>query len=209
MKQKRIDVGTVAPVVGTLYPSPFDQPCRARQRRKLGDAAGLTQFGVNLLTLPPGAWSSQRHWHKESDEFIYVLAGEVTLVTNGGEEVLHAGDAAGFKAGDTNGHCLQNRSQTDARILEIGTRIPNDAAYYPDIDMIAPSGGKPARYTHGMAPHTRTSDAGDLTSESMASTLGSGTSAAKHKSLRPHLPVRRIPSSGSTIWPDRSTRSGG
>src|SRR5262249_49774988 len=68
------------PVIGTLYPSPFDEPCRARERRKLGDAAGLTQFGVNLLVLPPGAWSSQRHWHTEQDEFVYVLEGEVTLV---------------------------------------------------------------------------------------------------------------------------------
>ncbi len=146
MTQKRIDAGVIAPVVGTLYPPPFDLPCRARQRRKLGDAAGLTQFGVNLLTLPPGAWSSQRHWHTESDEFIYVVSGEVTLVTEGGEEVLRAGDAAGFKAGDPNGHCLQNRSNADARILEVGTRAANDAASYSDIDMIAPAGGNPAIY---------------------------------------------------------------
>jgi uncharacterized cupin superfamily protein len=147
MTLKRIDVGAIAPVVGTLYPSPFDQPCRTRQRRKLGDASRLTQYGVNLLSLPPGAWSSQRHWHAESDEFVYVLSGEVTLVTDGGEEVLRAGDAAGFKAGDPNGHCLQNRSRTDAHVLEIGTRTANDATYYSDIDMIAPPGGKPARYT--------------------------------------------------------------
>jgi uncharacterized cupin superfamily protein len=130
-----------------LYPPPFDRHCRARQRRKLGDAAGLTQFGVNLLTLPAGAWSSQRHWHTESDEFVYVVSGEVTLVTEGGEEILRAGDAAGFKAGDSNGHCLQNRSDTDALVLEVGTRAVNDAASYSDIDMIAPAGGKPAIYT--------------------------------------------------------------
>src|SRR6266851_4000715 len=98
--------------------------------KKIGDAAGLTQFGVNLLVLPPGVWSSQRHWHTESDEFVYVLSGEVTLVTDGGEEVLRAGDAVGFKAGDSNGHCLQNRSNTEVRVLEIGTRVSNDAAYY-------------------------------------------------------------------------------
>ena len=144
---KRIDSKGLTPVVGTLYPPPFDAPCRARQRRKLGDAAGLTQFGVNLLTLPPGAWSSQRHWHTQSDEFIYVLAGEVTLVTDGGEEILRAGDAAGFKAGDANGHCLQNRSAAEARVLEVGTRAASDAAHYADIDMIAPAGGKPALYT--------------------------------------------------------------
>jgi uncharacterized cupin superfamily protein len=146
--QKRIDVALIAPVVGTMYPPPFDRPCRARQRRKLGDAAGLTQFGVNLLVLPPGVWCSQRHWQTESDEFVYVLSGEVTLVTDGGDEILRAGDAAGFKAGDPNGHCLQNRSDTEAHVLEVGTRVADDGAYYPDIDMVAPPGGKPAIYAH-------------------------------------------------------------
>ena len=146
--KKRIDVAALAPVVGTLYPSPFDEPCRARARTKLGDPAGLTQFGVNLLRLPPGAWSSQRHWHTGSDEFVYVLSGEVVLLTGGGEEILRAGDAAGFKAGDTNGHCLQNRSDIDATILEIGTSVADDTGYYSDIDMVAPAGGKPAGYTH-------------------------------------------------------------
>jgi uncharacterized cupin superfamily protein len=145
--RKRIDVAALAPVVGTLYPSPFDVPCRSRERTKLGDAAGLSQFGVNLLRLPPGAWSSQRHWHTVGDEFVYVVYGEVVLVTDGGEEVLRAGDAAGFPSGDTNGHCLQNRSKRDAQVLEIGTRISGDSAYYSDIDMVAPAGGKPAVYT--------------------------------------------------------------
>ena len=144
---KRINAGGLAPVIGTLYPTPFDQPCRARERRKLGDAAGLTQFGVNLLKLAPGSWSSQRHWHTKSDEFVYVLSGEVVLVTDGLEEVLRSGDAAGFKAGDTNGHCLQNRSSDEALVLEIGTRIPGNRAYYSDIDMVAPAGGEPAIYT--------------------------------------------------------------
>jgi uncharacterized cupin superfamily protein len=146
--KKRIDVAQLTPVVGTLYPSPFDVPCRARERVKLGDAAGLTQFGVNLLRLPPGAWSSQRHWHTSGDEFVYVLAGEVVLVSDSGEEVMRPGDAAGFPARDTNGHCLQNRSDQEAQVLEIGTRVPGDAAYYSDIDMVAPAGGKPAIYTH-------------------------------------------------------------
>lgn len=145
---KRIDPALLTPVMGTLYPSPFDGPCRARRRLKLGDAAGLTQFGINLLTLPPGAWSSQRHWHTEADEFVYVLSGEVTLVTDAGEELLVAGSAAGFKAGERNGHCLQNRSDADAQVLEIGTRVAHDAADYPGIDMVNPPGGKPAVYTH-------------------------------------------------------------
>ncbi|HUK10862.1 MAG TPA: cupin domain-containing protein [Stellaceae bacterium] len=147
MTKKRVDSESIAAVIGTSYPSPYDQPCRTRQRRRLGDAAGLTQFGVNLLVLPPGAWSSQRHWHTKEDEFVYVLSGEVTLVTDAGDEVLRAGDAAGFKAGDSNGHCLQNRSSTEARVLEVGTRAAGDAAYYPDIDMVAPADGKPAMYT--------------------------------------------------------------
>jgi uncharacterized cupin superfamily protein len=146
--KKRIDVAALTPITGTLYPPPYDTPCRARERTKLGDAAGLSQFGVNLLRLPPGAWSSQRHWHTGSDEFVYVLSGEVVLVTEGGEEVLRPGDAAGFPAGDTNGHCLQNRSDRDAEVLEIGTRVSNDTGHYSDIDMVAPSGGKPAIYTH-------------------------------------------------------------
>ena len=74
---KRIDITALKPVIGTLYPPPFDEPCRARERTRLGDAAGLTQYGVNLLRLPPSAWSSQRHWHAKEDEFVYVLSGEV------------------------------------------------------------------------------------------------------------------------------------
>ena len=97
--KKRIDVAAVEAVTGTGYPAPFDQPCRMRSRQKLGNAAGLTQFGANLLRLPPGVWSSQRHWHTGEDEFVYVLSGEVVLVSDGGEEVLRAGDVAGFKAG--------------------------------------------------------------------------------------------------------------
>jgi uncharacterized cupin superfamily protein len=145
---KRIDVESLQALIGTLYPPPFDEPCRARERTRLGDAAGLTQFGVNLLRLPPGAWSSQRHWHTGEDEFVYVLAGEVVLVTDAGEETLRAGDAAGFPANDLDGHCLQNRSGADATVLEIGTRMKGSVAYYPDIDMVAPAGGKPAAYTH-------------------------------------------------------------
>src|SRR5579864_9505099 len=107
-EKKRIDVATLASVTGTLYPPPFDAPCRARERKKLGDAAGLTAFGVNLLTLPPGAWSSQRHWHSAEDEFVWVVEGEVVLITDHGEEVLRPGDCAAFKAGDADGHHLVN-----------------------------------------------------------------------------------------------------
>ena len=87
---KKIDVAAARKVAGTLYPAPYDEPCLKRHRTRLGDAAGLTQFGVNLCRLPPGAWSAQRHWHEREDEFVYVLEGEVTLVSDAGEEVCSA-----------------------------------------------------------------------------------------------------------------------
>jgi uncharacterized cupin superfamily protein len=143
---RRIDPAALTPIVGTLYPPPFDEPCRTRERTRLGDAAGLTQFGVNLLRLPPGAWSSQRHWHEREDEFVYVLSGEVTLVTDDGPELLRAGDAAGFRAGEENGHCLQNRSDADALVLEVGSRIEGEVAWYSDIDMKTVPGGTPSPF---------------------------------------------------------------
>ncbi len=142
---KKIDLETAPRVDGTVYPAPYDEACRKRRKVKLGDAAGLTQFGVNLCRLPPGAWSSQRHWHTDEDEFIYVLEGEVVLVTDDGEENLRPGDCAGFKAGDTDGHCFQNRSDRDVVLLEVGTRSPTEKAYYPGIDLVAVAG---QGYTH-------------------------------------------------------------
>jgi uncharacterized cupin superfamily protein len=136
----KIDVENAPTRVGTGYPPPYDQPCLDRKRWKLGDAAGLTQFGVNLLRLPPGQWSSQRHWHFGEDEFVYVLEGEGVLVTNAGEQVLKAGDCAGFPAGVADGHHIQNRSDRELVLLEMGTRNPPvDGCDYPDIDLtIAP-----------------------------------------------------------------------
>jgi uncharacterized cupin superfamily protein len=122
--------------VGSGYPAPHDKPCQQRGRRRLGDQFGLTQFGANQLELPPGAWSSQRHWHERQDEFVYVLEGEVTLVTNEGETVLKAGMFAGFRAGQANGHHLVNRSTAVARVLEVGTRTAEETARYPDIGMM-------------------------------------------------------------------------
>ncbi len=146
---KKIDVAAARTVTGTLYPPPYDENCRGRQRTKLGDAAGLSQFGVNRLRLPPGAWSSQRHWHSAEDEFVYVLAGEVTLVSEAGEEVLRAGDCAGFKAGDPDGHCLQNRSDADAVVLEVGTRATEgQTVVYPDIDLLILPDTPAGQYVH-------------------------------------------------------------
>jgi uncharacterized cupin superfamily protein len=138
---KRIDLLATRTVTGSLYPSPYHEPCSKRTRHSLGDAAGLTSFGVNLTRLAPGTWSSQRHWHSAEDEFIYVLEGEVVLVTDAGEETLRAGDCAGFKAGSADGHHLQNRTGRDVLYLEVGTRRPaDDAVAYPDIDLLSPQG---------------------------------------------------------------------
>jgi uncharacterized cupin superfamily protein len=132
----KIDPTSAPQGSGSRYPAPFDQPCRARSWRRLGDAAGLTQFGVNLVRLPPGTWSSQRHWHSHEDELVYVLEGEVVLVTDAGEETLRPGDSAGFKADVHDGHHLQNRSKADAVLLVVGSRNDDDHGEYPDIDMM-------------------------------------------------------------------------
>ena len=143
----KIDIDNAPTGHGTGYPEEFAAPCKLRRRWRLGDAVGLDQFGVNLLRLPAGAWSSQRHWHAAEDEFVWVLDGEVVLVEDEGETVLRAGDCAGFKAGVPNGHKIENRSDREAVLLEIGTRRPaTDACDYPDIDMILPKGAD--RYFH-------------------------------------------------------------
>lgn len=133
---------------GTRYPAPYDTPCLERVRQQLGDGGGLTQFGVNLLTLMPGVWSAQRHWHVEEDEFIFVVAGEVVLIDEAGEHLLKAGDSAAFKANDANGHHLVNRGAAPATVLEVGTRTPDDkdTCYYPDCDLVWD--GRKGSYTH-------------------------------------------------------------
>ena len=137
----KIDIAQAPTRVGSAYPPPYDAPCLDRKRWKLGDAAGLTQFGVNLQRLAPGVWSSQRHWHTAEDEFVWVLSGEVVLVTDEGEQLLRAGDCAGFPAGAPNGHHLQNRSDAAAVLLEVGSRREDeDGCDYPDIDMVAHPG---------------------------------------------------------------------
>jgi uncharacterized cupin superfamily protein len=119
-----------------MYPDPFFKVVVGRERKRLGNAVGLGQFGVNLTTLEPGAWSSQRHWHQMEDEFIYVLSGELVLCEDGGEVVLKSGDAAGFKANSGNGHCLINRTAHDAVYIEVGTRSVDERVVYSDIDMV-------------------------------------------------------------------------
>ena len=128
------------PRTGTGYPPPYDKPCQQRMKTVLGNAVGLSQFGVNLTVLPPGSWSSQRHWHLHEDEFILILEGEVTLVTDEGETLLVAGDVAGFPAGQENGHHLVNKGRQSVKVLEVGTRAQNETATYPDIDLMAKGG---------------------------------------------------------------------
>jgi uncharacterized cupin superfamily protein len=137
----KIDIQRAQTWTGSGYPAPFHEPCLDRTRVRVGASAGLTQFGVNILHLQPGTWSSQRHWHTREDEFVYVLSGEVVLVTDEGEEVLRAGDCAGFPHGASNGHHLQNRSTHPATVLEVGTDDPQDHAEYPDIDLRATPDG--------------------------------------------------------------------
>jgi uncharacterized cupin superfamily protein len=146
----KIDIEAAPTRFGTGYPAPYDAPCQGRRRWKLGDGAGLTQFGVNLMRLPSGQWTSQRHWHTAEDEFVYVLEGEVVMVTDAGEETLRAGDCAGFKAGVANGHHLQNRTDREAVLLEVGSRRPGeDGCDYPDIDLMLRPGEDAYRHNDG------------------------------------------------------------
>ena len=143
-----LDPVSVTPRVGSTYPAPFGAPLAGREQRALGDALKLTQFGVNLVTLAPGTWSSQRHWHANEDEFIYVLDGEVTLVTDAGEKVLGPGMAAGFPAGKPDGHHLVNRTERPALYLEVDTRAAYEEAHHSDIDMVARKEGGRFVFTH-------------------------------------------------------------
>ncbi len=133
----KINVSAVPVRIGTGYPHQFNDACAGRTRKRLGDAGGLTAFGVNLMTLPAGKWSSQRHWHSHEDEFVYVLEGELTLIEDDNETVLHAGDCAAFPKGTGNGHHLQNRGSTVAVYLEAGSRHPDDLTTCSDIDMMS------------------------------------------------------------------------
>jgi uncharacterized cupin superfamily protein len=142
----KIDLSAVPVRKGTGYPDPFNTPCADRTRRRLGDAGGLRDFGVNLMTLPPGGWSSQRHWHSHEDELVYVLEGELTLVEDGGETLLRAGECAAFPKGTGNGHHLKNLSSVVAVYLEAGSRNPHDLTTCSDIDMMSSSAD--GRFVH-------------------------------------------------------------
>ena len=128
------------PARGTTYPQPFAELMRGRDKRALGDLFGLKNFGVNITRIAPGGISALRHWHRTQDEFIFVLQGRPTLVTEGGETQLEPGMCAGFRAGDANGHQIANRTAEEVVYLEVGDRSPGDAATYPDDDLRAEIG---------------------------------------------------------------------
>jgi uncharacterized cupin superfamily protein len=144
----KIDIAHIAVDTRTGYPPPYDRVVVGRERKRLGNAAGLDQFGVNLTTLKPGAASALRHWHAQEDELVFILEGEVMLIEDSGETVLKSGDAAGFKANSGNGHHLVNRSQRDVVYLEIGTRSKHERVEYPGVDLMVIRDEKGARYTH-------------------------------------------------------------
>jgi len=144
----KIDIDRVPVKTGSIYPAPFKAIAEARARQALGDAGGLTQFGVNLTRLPPGAATAQRHWHQAEDELVFIVSGELILIEEGGETPLKAGEAAAFKAGDADGHHLVNRSAEDAEVLEIGTRAPDERGHYPDIDLVYEKRGGEVRFTN-------------------------------------------------------------
>ena len=130
------------------YPEEFKLVVTGRVKKRLGDRALLQNFGVNLVELAPGSVSALRHWHDKQDEFIYVVSGEITLLTDAGEEVLKVGDCAGFPAGVANGHCLINRSGERASYLEIGDRTSSDRITYPDDDLVAQNSSEGLIFTH-------------------------------------------------------------
>jgi uncharacterized cupin superfamily protein len=144
---------TKCPVkTGSMYPEPYASQMAGRSSLRLGDAGGLTQFGANLVILQPGARSSLRHWHRNEDEFVMVMQGELVLVQDDGEHVMRPGDCAAFPAGDPNGHCFVNRSASEARFLVVGTKAPREVCTYSDVDLVLEvEGGRAAfRYKDGM-----------------------------------------------------------
>ena len=135
LKLPALDPNSTEERRGSGYPEPFKSRMGDRVKRRLAAACGMKNLGVNLVTLGPGGQSALRHWHTLEDEFVYVLEGEVVLVTNEGEQTLTVGMCAGYPAGSRNGHHFVNRSQKPAKYLEMGTNVPGDTAFYPDDDL--------------------------------------------------------------------------
>lgn len=143
----KLNIASIPEKGGTGYPAEFAEIVSGRFRKRLGNAGGLTQFGVNICRLESGSGSSQRHWHHNEDEFIYMLSGEAVLIENEGETVIRPGDSATFKAGVANGHTVVNRGSVDAVFIEVGTRAATEIAEYPDVDMRAVNDGSGLIFT--------------------------------------------------------------
>jgi len=132
----KLDISTVPVKTGSIYPEPYASMVAGRSSLRLGDAGGLTQFGVNIIILQPGAMSSLRHWHLNEDEFVMVTEGECVMVQDAGETVMRVGDCAAFPAGSTDGHHFLNRSDTVAKFLVVGTKAQREVATYSDVDFM-------------------------------------------------------------------------
>ncbi|NUB45053.1 cupin domain-containing protein [Fertoebacter nigrum] len=144
----KLDLALVPVKTGSIYPEPYAAMVKGRSSLRLGEAGGLTQFGVNLVTLEPGAMSSLRHWHRHEDEFVMITEGECVMVQDAGETLMRAGDCAAFPAGSTDGHHFLNRTDRPARFLVVGTKAPAEVATYSDVDLMVHIGGGAARFTY-------------------------------------------------------------
>lgn len=144
----KIDLASAPVRTGSIYPSPYAEMMAGRSSLRLGDAGGLTQFGVNLVILAPGARSSLRHWHLHEDEFVMVTEGECTMHLDAGPTVMRAGDCAAFPAGRADGHCFVNHTEAEARFLVVGTKAPREVATYSDVDLMVEIAGGKSRFTY-------------------------------------------------------------
>jgi uncharacterized cupin superfamily protein len=154
----KIDITALPVRTGTIYPQPYAALVAGRSSVRLGDAGGLTQFGVNMVTLAPGAASSMRHWHEQEDEFVMVTEGTCIMVTDDGETIMGPGDCAAFPAGHPDGHTFLNRTTAPARFLVIGSKAPREVAHYPDQGLRVVMEDGRATFLHAdgraLTPHT-------------------------------------------------------
>ena len=144
----KLDLLKVPVKSGTIYPKPYDAEVAGRWSLRLGEAGGLTQFGVNIVILPPGAKSSMRHWHLHEDEFVMITHGECTMMQDAGTTIMQAGDCAAFPAGVADGHCFINHTDQEARFLVVGTKAKTEVTTYSDIDFMAHQSGGVTRFTY-------------------------------------------------------------
>jgi len=158
----KLDIDAAPRRTGSIYPAPFDREVAGRGSIRLGDAGGLTQFGANIVILPPGGKSSLRHWHEAEDEFVMVTEGELVLIEDAGEAVMRPGECAAFPAGRPDGHHFVNRSGAEARFLVVGTRAAHDVGHYADVDLrVERTAGAPPRFTlRDGTPYTAPGDEG-------------------------------------------------